>query len=98
MATRIIRIDLPNNAAAYIETTVAENEQDVAFEALNFNDVLTPLKGIAKLILSTFDEVKPKKASVELGIDVGVEAGHLTALIVKGTGKANLKVTLHWEQ
>ena len=42
-------------------------------------------------------KVKPAKASVELGLEVGLEAGQLTALLVKGSGKANLKITLTWE-
>jgi hypothetical protein len=32
-----------------------------------------------------------------VGLGVGVEAGQLTALLVKGSGKANLKITLTWE-
>ncbi len=46
---------------------------------------------------SALARVKPTKASVELGLEIGVEAGQLTALLVKGTGKANLKITLQWD-
>ena len=46
--------------------------------------------------MTTFQKVKPRKASVELGLEVGLESGHLTALLVKGTGTANLKLTLEW--
>ena len=31
-----------------------------------------------------------------LGIEVAVESGQLTALIVKGSGKANLEITMEW--
>ena len=30
------------------------------------------------------------------GVQVGIESGKLTALLVKGTGNANLKITLEW--
>ena len=40
--------------------------------------------------------VKPDHATVEFGVDASVEAGGLTALIVKGTGSATLKITLEW--
>jgi hypothetical protein len=42
-------------------------------------------------------KVKPKKASVEFSLKVGVESGKLTSLLVKGTGEGNLKITLEWE-
>jgi len=40
--------------------------------------------------------VKPDKAIVEFGVDVAVEGGGLTALLVKGKGTATLTVTLEW--
>jgi hypothetical protein len=40
--------------------------------------------------------VQPKKATVEFGVEVTVKSGKLTALIVEGEGKGNLKITLEW--
>jgi hypothetical protein len=40
------------------------------------------------------EKVKPKKASVEFGLEVAVESGKLTTLLVKGASTANLKITL----
>ena len=40
--------------------------------------------------------VKPDKFSVTFGLEIAVESGELTALIVKGTGKANLEITMEW--
>lgn len=37
-----------------------------------------------------------KKAIVEFGIDIGLETGQFTALLVKGSAKANVKITLEW--
>lgn len=37
------------------------------------------------------DEAKPKSPSIKFGVELGYESGQLTALIVKGTGKANLE-------
>jgi hypothetical protein len=34
--------------------------------------------------------------TTEFGVEFGYESGQLTALIVKGTGKANLKITMEW--
>ncbi|CCQ61235.1 CU044_2847 family protein [Crocosphaera watsonii] len=65
-------------------------------DILDFDDVTNAIEAIATSITTTLDKVKPKKASVEFGIKVGVESGKLTTLLVKGSGEANLKITLEW--
>ena len=48
------------------------------------------------MVVTAVQKVAPTKASVEFGIEVAVEPGKVTALWVKGSGKANLKITLEW--
>jgi len=59
-------------------------------------EVTQALEGIVLAIAGTLEKVKPDKASVKFGMEVGVEAGALTAMIVKGTGKGNLEIALEW--
>lgn len=33
---------------------------------------------------------------MEFGLEVALESGQLTAVLVKGSAKANLKITLEW--
>jgi Trypsin-co-occurring domain 1 len=35
---------------------------------------------------------------VKIGFEVAVESGQLTALIVKGSGKANLEISMEWSK
>lgn len=49
------------------------------------------------MIAEPLQKVKPKKASVKFGMEMALESGQLTALVVKGSGKANLEITLEWE-
>jgi len=75
---------------------------DAGFEAATFNaqhfdGVIGAIEGIASAVQLALSKACPQKASVELGLELGVEAGQLTALLVKGGAKANLKITLHWE-
>jgi hypothetical protein len=42
-------------------------------------------------------KAKPSRAAVEIGLEFGLEAGKAVTLIARGTGKANLRVTLEWE-
>jgi hypothetical protein len=51
---------------------------------------------IADTIKASLDKAKPSKASVEFGLEFGYESGQLTAMIVKGASKANLKIILEW--
>lgn len=97
--TRLVPVTLPNGSAVQVEATLLRAEHDVAGKPpdFDFGDISAPLEGIAAAISSSLDVIKPKKASVEFGMEVGLESGKITALLVKGTAKANLKITLHWE-
>jgi Trypsin-co-occurring domain 1 len=66
-------------------------------EPLSFDGVTNSIEAIADRVTAAFEHVKPDKASVEFGIDIGVESGGLTGLLAKGTGSATLKITLEWE-
>jgi Trypsin-co-occurring domain 1 len=96
-STRLVKTNLPNGTSILIEAILVSEEQDVAAIENRFEDLIGPLEGIATAVSEAIAKIKPKKASVELGIEVGLESGKLTALLVKGTGKANLKVVLGWE-
>jgi len=95
-ATRVVPVTLPNGRTVRVEATVLDPEQKVSFTARPFQDVLDAIEGIASSVASALEKVKPARASVELGVEVGLESGGLTALIVKGSGNANMKVTLEW--
>jgi hypothetical protein len=40
--------------------------------------------------------VLPHKATVKLGLEIGIEQGSLVAAIVRGVGKTNLEITMEW--
>lgn len=102
LSAECIRVELPNGAIAFVEATpLSSTETDVGegdslVDKFPLSDISGALEGIAALVTEAFIKVKPKKATLELGVKVGFEAGHLTAIIVKGTGEANLKIGLEW--
>jgi Trypsin-co-occurring domain 1 len=53
---------------------------------------------IAQSIGDSLERSKPSKATVELGVEFGLENGQFVALIARGSGKANLKISLEWER
>lgn len=101
--TKFVPVKLSDNMVVRIEATVLSGESEesegyIGVQLPSFDDITNTIKSVAKTVANVWDEVQPSKASVEFGIEVGLESGNLTALIVKGTGKANLKITLDWEQ
>src|SRR5262245_18878087 len=97
--SQLIPVVLPNGSQIHAEvTTVGNGYESTGFAASQFDCVIGAIEGIGAAVLAGLAKVKPTKACVELGLELGVEARQLTALLVKGTGKANLKVTLLWEE
>ena len=58
------------------------------------------------MIATPIQKARPQKATVKFGMELAIvprtgyanESGQLTAVIVKGPGKANLEITLEWER
>ncbi len=91
-------IDLGDDAKAYLEVVPRGGREEVGvLDAIPFDQVVETIGQIANSIGGAIDRAKPSKAAVEIGIEFGLEAGNLVALIARGTGKANLKVTLEWD-
>ena len=63
---------------------------------ISFTEVTDTVKHLAGAMLTILKEIKPRRGSLEFGVQVGVQSGKLTALIVQGTATANLKITLEW--
>jgi hypothetical protein len=95
--TQLVTVSLPNGQSAQIEASVIDSLEGPGFEPRKCDGVIGGIEGIALAVQAALAKVKPARTSVELGLEIGLEAGQLTALLVKGSGKANLKVTLHWD-
>lgn len=94
--SEVIKTTLANGASLYIEATVLGGEEQVSAKVPSFQEVTHVLEGIAAAVATSLEKVKPQQASVEFGLEVAVESGQLTALLVKGSATANLKITLQW--
>jgi methionine aminopeptidase len=93
-----VPVQLPNGAVVKIEIAKSSDtgKEDVAFEMFKFDQIAEILEGVTEAIKGAIEKVKPKKTAVKFGIEVGIESGKLTALIVKGTGKSNLEISMEW--
>jgi len=102
-STKSVPMLLPNGVEIRVEASTPYNpESDVSFstitDALHLDNIKGAIEGIAQLVTQAIEKVAPTKASVEFAIEVGLESGQLTALWVKGTGTANLKIAMEWSK
>lgn len=95
------KIELPgeDKANVYIEVLHRSGREEVGLlDSLPFEQVTEILGAIAQGLGNTLKKTNPSKASVELGVEFGLKNGELVALIARGSGKANLKISLEWER
>ena len=92
-----VPVQLPNGATVKFEVTQTGRE-DVSFDAKQFRPVADAIEGVVQMIATPIQKARPKKATVKFGMELAIESGQLTAVIVKGSGKANLEITLEWER
>jgi hypothetical protein len=95
---QVVRAKLADGTVVQIESrATGPVESDVAAAGpMDFDNVVGSVKSISAALLDGLKTISPDKATLEFGVDVGVESGALTALLVKGTGSATLKITLEW--
>jgi Trypsin-co-occurring domain 1 len=95
----LVKVDMGEGRIVAVEARNFSPEQPVGIaDVLKFDGVTKSIEAVADRMTAAFDRVKPDRASVEFGIDIGVESGTLTGLVVKGTGNATLTVTLEWQR
>lgn len=91
-----VPVQLPNGAIVKVEVS-STGREDVGFDVKQFQPVADAIEGFVQMIAAPIQKVQPKKASVKFGMELAIESGQLTAVIVKGSGKGNLEILLEWE-
>lgn len=91
-----VPVQLPNGAVVNVEVTNTGRE-DVGFDVKQFQPVADAIEGVVEMIAAPIRKAKPKKATVKFGMELEIKSGELTGVIVQGSGKANLEITLEWE-
>jgi hypothetical protein len=71
-------------------------EKVSALRGVQDEEFKTSVESLARSVAEVIQKVSPTKATAEFSVEIALESGKLTALLVKGSGKANLKITLEW--
>jgi hypothetical protein len=93
--SRIVKVNVGGQMIA-MEVTPLGGEERVADIPHNFEELTAQIESVASSLYGAIKKVAPKKAAIEFSVEAAAESGKLTALLVKGSGKANLKITLEW--
>ena len=98
-SSSIVPVRLHDGKIIHIEVRDLGGRQKVSdLKDLSFEKVIESIESLGSDLVSVLKRLGPQKATIEMGFEIGAESGQLTALLVKGTGKANLKVSLEWSQ
>ncbi len=96
--TEVVSVTLDDGSIIKVQATKLGGWQDVADikKVYKYEDLANTIENVSLALSKTIARVKPKKATVKFGLEVGVESGGLTAFLVKGTATGNLEVTLEF--
>jgi hypothetical protein len=94
--TIIIPATLPNGTVVRIQARRLGGREQVGITTQLFSDLTDSIQGIVEGLAETLKQAKPKKATIQFGIEASIESGKLVAILCNGEAKANLKMTLEW--
>jgi len=100
MESAVVEVSMPNGAVALVQARQIDGSgaTKTGLGKLNFDSVSATLEGVTEVVHQAVASAAPSKVSVELGLELVVKAGALTALIVDGETTGSLKVTLEWDR
>lgn len=96
--TMIMPLDGETFRGAFIEVEVVDPEQDVLSSPLDIRQLVESVAGLASEFATALADAGPSKATLEVGVTAGVEAGKLVAILGKLSGSTTIKLTLEWER
>lgn len=99
MAKNFIKAELSNGASCLFEIDRIDGRESVSAlnKVFNFSQVTDQLKEISQQLSKSFTNLGNSKTILEFGVQVDVESGNLTSMIVRGSANANIKIILEWE-
>jgi hypothetical protein len=98
MTGQTIAVSVGEGIVIQVEGAASDSgEEEIANRIPSFDGFTEALSKIAVSVRAGLAHVQPSRAVVEFGVDVSLESGQLTAMMVKGSGSAHVTVTLEWD-
>lgn len=94
-----ILIELENGGIVKVLNTQISEESDVSDETMKgkFSEILPSITEVCSDFLEMLKKTNPTKASIQFGVDLGIESSGIIALITKANANTNFQITLEWE-
>lgn len=96
MDTKLVTVRINPGEIIHMEVSDFDGERNASFSQLDFDSFKASAIRIAKEMKTVLDELAPDEGSIEFGLAASIESGTLTGFLAKGTGEANVKITLRW--
>ncbi|BAY32473.1 hypothetical protein NIES2107_43620 [Nostoc carneum NIES-2107] len=93
--TKVISVQLSDGTNVRVEATLI-GERKLTIPTRPFKEVTIAIESLSRDIAEVIQKVNPDKASVKFGVEISLESGKLSPILVKGTSTANLEITLEW--
>jgi Trypsin-co-occurring domain 1 len=95
--TRVVPVEIEGRTIL-MEATDLGGEEEVAGGLMSFEGVSQAIEVLSTKLGEAASKARPDRVTLEFGCEVATESGVLTAVFVKGAGKANVRVVLEWER
>jgi Trypsin-co-occurring domain 1 len=96
--SEVVSVRLPNGVVVGVEVAEGGAGNVSALDQLDFRQVEGVIEGLAQVVTGALRKSRPHRATAELGLNLQVESGKLTGILVKAGGSASLKISLTWER
>jgi hypothetical protein len=97
--TTLAPVKLENGATLYVEATAVDGTPvEGADDLISFGEVKKVIEQLGGELWDALKAISPDKATVEFDLDLALKAGLLTAILVKHSAQASLKITLEWDK
>lgn len=96
--TSVIELQLSNGAKVLAEVRTGDREEEVAWRALKLGEITGSIKGLVEDLTKPLSAAKCDKLILEFGLDLAVDQGTLTSLLVNASATASIKVSMEWSR
>lgn len=90
-----IPMELDDGSTLLVEVEQS-GEVQVSVSNFRLDDILDPVQSLSRKMAALAKSISPDEFTAEFGLSFALEAGRLSALLVKGSGEASIKVSLKW--
>lgn len=93
-----ISVELSDGSVIQVQCIVTGEQPKSNLVSQKLKPVLDKISTLASDLKDAVKGASPDKLTLEMGVDIGVKDGGLTAMILRGNADINLKITLEWNR